>query len=137
MDEQRVRADSDLIAVAQLSLSHAFAINECAVSAAVPQDVRQAAADDFTMAARYRVAVEDDLAIFIAPDSRGLVRQKQSRAAGAQPTGKTQPKFARLKTGCSSPFAKRYGDSGFLRSSEIVFLTDHCGFDPSKSSVGR
>ncbi|HKC87649.1 MAG TPA: hypothetical protein VKG02_16810, partial [Blastocatellia bacterium] len=57
--------------------------------------------------------------------------QEQAGAAGAQPTDKTHTKFARGNTGCGSPFADRDGDSRFMRASEIVFLTDHYGFDPS------
>jgi hypothetical protein len=137
MDEQHVRADPDLIAIAQLGLPHPQAIYECAISAAVPQNKGAAALNDLAVTARNRGAIEDYVAIIIAPDACHRPGQEQSRAVGAQPTNETHTKSARGKTGCGSPLAKRRGDSGFLKTSEIVFLTDHCGPDPLKAVSGK
>jgi hypothetical protein len=134
MDEQHVRADPDLVAIAQLGLPHALTIDKRAISAAVTQNIGRAPPNYLAMTARNGGPIENHIAILIASDGRNRLSQKQACATGAQTTNETHTKFARGKTGCGSPLAKRHGDSRFLKTGEILFLTDHYGPDPLKAA---
>jgi len=105
--EQDVRADPNLVAVAQQRLQHPLAVDKCAVSTAVPQNIDGPATEDLAMTTRHRIAVKDDVTLIIAPDDRCRIRQEQTCATRAQPTSKTHAKFACGKTGCGPSCAER------------------------------
>src|SRR5262249_13883108 len=100
-------------------------------AAPVLQHVCRSAASNLAMDARDSVTVEDDLAVFIASNSRSWLSQEKSRASGAQPADETHTKSAHGNIGCGSPPADPDGDSGIMRASIIVFLTNHCRSAPS------
>src|SRR5215471_14000102 len=87
------------------------------------------------MQPRDSLAVEHDVAIFAAPDGSAGLGQKQSGAFGAQPADEVQAQSTFRRIGRGSAFAKRDGERGVERASEIVFLADHCGFSPNVENV--